>query len=309
MKGTVYQTTGLWYNVKLANEKFVQCRLKGKLRLDDLDTTNPIAVGDEVEVEKNEKDYSIVKIEKRDNYIIRASPRHVKKNHIIAANIQQSILVVSLKQPRIRQGFIDRFLVSCEMYHVPAIIVFNKKDLYKAKDFDKFEEMKTLYESLGYITLLASINDETSLKEIKEKLGNKRTLISGQSGVGKSSILNEIEPNLALATKKVSNYNEKGQHTTTYATMYDLSFGGQVIDTPGIKLFSLVNLEPEEVGHYFPEMRQLVNRCKFSDCTHLSEPNCKILEALGNNEIDENRFTTYLNIYNEVKDTNYWERQ
>jgi len=195
------------------------------------------------------------------------------------------------------------------MYHVPAIIVFNKKDLYKAKDFDKFEEMKTLYESLGYITLLASINDETSLKEIKEKLGNKRTLISGQSGVGKSSILNEIEPNLALATKKVSNYNEKGQHTTTYATMYDLSFGGQVIDTPGIKLFSLVNLEPEEVGHYFPEMRQLVNRCKFSDCTHLSEPNCKILEALGNNEIDENRFTTYLNIYNEVKDTNYWERQ
>lgn len=308
MKGTVYKTTGLWYNVKLANEKFVQCRLKGKIRLKDLDTTNPIAVGDEVEVEKTETDYSIVKIEKRDNYIIRASPRHVKKNHIIAANIQQSLLVVSLKQPKTRQGFIDRFLVSCEMYHVPAIIVFNKKDLYKTKDFSKFEELKMLYESLGYITLIASIEDEVSIKEIKEKLVNKRTLISGQSGVGKSSILNEIEPDLDITTKKVSNYNEKGQHTTTYATMYDLSFGGQVIDSPGIKMFSLVNLEPEEVGHYFPEMRQLVNQCKFGNCSHLNEPNCRILEALAKDEIDENRFTTYLNIYNEVKDTNYWER-
>jgi len=308
LKGTVYQTTGLWYKVKLANNNFVQCRLKGKLRLEDLNTTNPVAVGDEVEIEKSEKDHLIINIEKRDNYIIRASPRHAKKNHIIAANIQQSLLVVSLKQPKTRQGFIDRFLVTCEMYHVPAIIVFNKKDLYKAKDLTKFEEFKTLYESLGYITLLASIEDLASIKIIKEKLVGKRTLISGQSGVGKSSILNQIESNLELATKVVSNYNEKGQHTTTYATMYDLSFDGQVIDTPGIKLMSLVNLEPEEVGHYFPEMRQLINQCKFGNCTHTNEPDCKVLEALANDNIDENRFTTYVNIYNEVKDTNYWER-
>lgn len=308
MKGTVYQTTGLWYNVKLTEGNFVQCRLKGKLRLEDLGTTNPIAVGDEVEVEKTESDFSIVKIEKRDNYIIRASPRHAKKNHIIAANIQQSLLVVSLKQPKIRQGFIDRFLVTCEMYHVPAIIVFNKKDLYKEKDLAQFEELKLLYESLGYLTLLTSINDKASLQVIKEKLKGKRTLISGQSGVGKSSILNEIEPELALATKVVSNYNEKGQHTTTYATMYDLSFDTQVIDTPGIKLMSLVNLELDEIGHYFPEMVKLINQCKFGDCTHLSEPNCKVLEALVRGKIDEKRFTTYVNIYNEVKDTNYWER-
>lgn len=308
MKGTVYQTTGSWYKVKLAENKFVECRLKGKLRLKDLDTTNPIAVGDEVTVEKSEKDYNIVSIDKRNNYIIRASPRHAKKNHIIAANIQQSLLVVSLKQPKTRQGFIDRFLVTCEMYHVPAIIVFNKKDLYKAKDFSKFEEMKILYESLGYQTLLASINDAASLKVIQEKLVGKRTLISGQSGVGKSSILNEIEPDLALTTKVVSNYNEKGQHTTTFATMYDLSFGGQVIDTPGIKMMSLVNLELEEIGHYFPEIRNLVNQCKFDNCSHLNEPDCKVLEALARAQIDENRFTTYFNIYNEVKDTNYWER-
>ena len=308
MKGTVYQTTGLWYKVKLADNKFVECRLKGKLRLKNLDTTNPIAVGDEVIIEKSEKDFNIISIGKRNNYIIRASPRHTKKNHIIAANIQQSMLVVSLKQPKTRQGFIDRFLVTCEMYHVPAIIVFNKKDLYKAKDFSKFEEMKILYESLGYQTLLASINDAASLKVIQEKLVGKRTLISGQSGVGKSSILNEIEPDLALTTKVVSNYNEKGQHTTTFATMYDLSFGGQVIDTPGIKMMSLVNLELEEIGHYFPEIRNLVNQCKFDNCSHLNEPDCKVLEALAREQIDENRFTTYFNIYNEVKDTNYWER-
>lgn len=308
MKGTVYQTTGLWYKVKLTTGNFVECRLKGKLRLKDLDTTNPVAVGDEVELEKSEKDYNITKIEKRDNYIIRSSPRHPKKTHIIAANLQQSLLVVSLKQPKIRQGFIDRFLVTCEMYHVPAIILFNKKDLYKAKDLQKFEELKVLFESLGYTTLLASIDDAASINVIKEKLEGKRTLISGQSGVGKSSILNQIEPNLNLATKDVSNYNEKGKHTTTYATMYDLSFGGQVIDTPGIKHFKLVGLEPEEVGHYFPEMCALVNQCKFGNCSHLNEPGCKVLEALANDKIDENRFTTYLNIYSEVKDTNYWER-
>jgi len=286
----------------------VQCRLKGKLRLQESDTTNPVAVGDKVTIELDGGDHSIAEIQKRDNYIIRSSPRHVRKNHIIASNVEQSLLVASLKQPKTRLGFIDRFLVSCEMYHVPAILIFNKKDLYKKKDFEKFEVLKNLYESIGYPTHLTSIEDAESIKVVRNLLKDKITLISGQSGVGKSSILNAIEQELAIKTKVISNYNEKGQHTTTYATMYDLSFGGQVIDTPGIKLLGLINLEPEEVSHYFPEMRELLDGCKFDNCSHLNEPGCKVLEAYENGLIDEGRFTTYQNIYTEVKETNYWDR-
>jgi len=251
LTGTVYQSTGKWYTVKLESGKQVQCRLKGKLRLDESTTTNPVAVGDKVTIEIESGDHTISEIQKRDNYIIRSSPRYARKNHIIASNIEQSLLVVSLKRPKTRLGFIDRFLVSCEMYHVPAILIFNKKDLYKSKDFEKFEELKKLYESIGYPTYLSSIEDADSMEVVKGLLKDKTTLVSGQSGVGKSSILNKIVPELTIKTKVVSNYNEKGQHTTTYATMYDLSFGGQVIDTPGIKLFSLINLELEEVSHYF----------------------------------------------------------
>jgi len=308
LTGTVYQSTGKWYSVKLTSGKIVQCRLKGKLRLEDSDTTNPVAVGDKVGIELDGADHTITEIHKRDNYIIRSSPRHARKNHIIASNIEQSLLVASLKQPKTRLGFIDRFLVSCEMYHVPAILIFNKKDLYTKKDFQKFEALKNLYESIGYPTYLTSIEDGESIEVVRNLLKNKNTLISGQSGVGKSSILNAIETELDIKTKVVSNYNEKGQHTTTYATMYDLSFGGQVIDTPGIKMFKLINLEPEEVGHYFPEIRVLLNGCKFDNCSHLNEPKCKVLETYENGLIDENRFITYQNIYTEVKDTNYWDR-
>jgi len=308
LTGTVYQSTGKWYTVKLVTGKIVQCRLKGKLRLDDSTTTNPIAVGDKVTIEIESGDHTISEIQNRDNYIIRSSPRHARKNHIIASNIEQSLLVVSLKRPRTRLGFIDRFLVSCEMYHVPAILIFNKKDLYKSKDFEKFEELKKLYESIGYPTYLSSIEDAESMEVVGGLLKDKTTLVSGQSGVGKSSILNEIVPELAIKTKVVSNYNEKGQHTTTYATMYDLSFGGQVIDTPGIKMLELINLEPEEVSHYFPEMLELLNHCKFDNCSHLNEPGCAVIEAYANDMIDENRFVTYQNIYKDVKETNYWDR-
>lgn len=308
MTGTVYQSTGKWYTVKLESGKIVQSRLKGKLRLEDSTTTNPVAVGDKVTIEIESGDHTISEIQKRDNYIIRSSPRHARKNHIIASNIEQSLLVVSLKKPRTRLGFIDRFLVSCEMYHVPAILLFNKKDLYKSKDFEKFEELKKMYESIGYPTYLSSIEDAESMKMVRGLLKDKTTLVSGQSGVGKSSILNEIETDLEIKTKVVSNYNEKGQHTTTYATMYDLSFGGQVIDTPGIKMLELIDLEPEEVSHYFPEMLELLNHCKFDNCSHLNEPGCAVIEAYANDMIDENRFITYQNIYTEVKNTNYWDR-
>lgn len=308
MTGTVYQSTGKWYSVKLENGKLVQCRLKGKLRLDNVDTTNPVAVGDKVDIEMDNNDHTIAAIQKRENYIIRSSPRHAHKNHIIASNIEQSLLIVSMRSPRTRLGFIDRFLVLCEMYHVPAKLIFNKKDLYRDKDFKTYETLKELYEGLGYPTFLASIEDEDSIETVRDLLKDKNTLVSGQSGVGKSSILNKIEPELDIKTKVISNYNEKGQHTTTYATMYDLTFGGQVIDTPGIKMLSLINLEPEEVSHYFPEMIQLINQCKFDNCSHLSEPGCKVTDAYEQGLIAESRFTTYVNVYQEVKDTNYWQR-
>lgn len=308
MTGTVYQSTGKWYSVKLENGKLVQCRLKGKLRLDNVDTTNPVAVGDKVDIEMDNNDHTIAAIQKRENYIIRSSPRHAHKNHIIASNIEQSLLIVSMRSPRTRLGFIDRFLVLCEMYHVPAKLIFNKKDLYRDKDFKTYETLKELYEGLGYPTFLASIEDEDSIETVRNLLKDKNTLVSGQSGVGKSSILNKIEPELDIKTKVISNYNEKGQHTTTYATMYDLTFGGQVIDTPGIKMLSLINLEPEEVSHYFPEMIQLINQCKFDNCSHLSEPGCKVTDAYEQGLIAESRFTTYVNVYQEVKDTNYWQR-
>lgn len=309
MIGTVYQSTGLWYKVKLEAGNFIECRLKGKLRLDDLKTTNPVAVGDKVIVEKDEsgKNLMISGIEKRHNYIIRASPRHKNKNHIIGANIDQSFCVVSLKSPRTRLGFIDRFLVSCEMYHVPAIILFNKSDLYKAKEMAKFEELKALYESIGYPVYLISAEQKVGLEPIKELIKGKVSLISGQSGVGKSSLLNALV-DLEIKTKVISGYNEKGQHTTTYATMYDLDEGGAVIDTPGIKQLGLINLEPEEVSHYFPEMRNLLNECKYQNCSHLTEPNCAIIDAFEKEEIAESRFIAYEVIYNDIKETNHWLR-
>lgn len=309
MIGTVYQSTGLWYKVKLESGQFIECRLKGKLRLDDLKTTNPVAVGDSVNVEKDDsgKNLMITGVEKRHNYIIRSSPRHKAKNHIIGANLDQSLLVVSLKSPRTRLGFIDRFLVSCEMYHVPPIILFNKCDLYKAKEMAKFEELKALYESIGYPVHLVSAEEKEGLAIIKDIIADKVTLISGQSGVGKSSLLNALI-DLDIKTKVVSGYNEKGQHTTTYATMYDIPEGGSIIDTPGIKMLGLINLEPEEVSHYFPEMRSLLNECKYQNCSHLTEPNCAIIDSFEKGEIAESRFIAYEVIYNEVKETNHWER-
>lgn len=289
---------------------FIECRLKGKLRLLESNTTNPVSVGDVVTVEadENDRNLTISGIDKRDNYIIRASPRHKMKNHIIASNIDQSLLVVSLKSPRTRLGFIDRFLVSCEMYHVPPIIVFNKVDLYRKKEMAQFEELKEVYEQIGYNVKLVSAESGEGLEEFNQLIKDKRTVVSGQSGVGKSSLLNALVNELEIKTKQISGYNEKGQHTTTYATMYDLPQGGSIIDTPGIKMLGLINLEPEEVSHYFPEMRNLIDSCKYDNCSHLSEPHCAVMESFEQDQIAESRFIAYEVIYEEVKAKNHWER-
>lgn len=310
MKGLVYQSTGSWYKIQLEDGKFVKARLVGKLRLSEVNTMNPVAVGDYVDISfiENSSDYQINKVLERENYIIRSSPRNPRKNAIVASNLDQSILIVSLRNRRTPLGFVDRFLVNAEMYHIPTTIVFNKKDIYRQKDLDKYEELKELYESIGYPCHLISAQENEGIETVVNLLKNKTSLISGQSGVGKSSLLNAINPEWDILVRQTNKMTNKGQHTTTYASIYDYDASTRIIDSPGIKLFKLINLEPEEVCHYFNEMRPLLGKCKFDDCIHLNEPKCAVLNALDNGEIAESRFIAYLNIYEEVKDKNYWER-
>ncbi|HET9429824.1 MAG TPA: ribosome small subunit-dependent GTPase A [Chitinophagaceae bacterium] len=308
MKGLVYKSTGSWYIVRDEKGNFHNTRIKGIFKLDDITSTNPVSVGDEVEMEiesETENTAIITEIHPRRNYINRQSPRLKHQHHIVAANLDQSLLVATLKEPRTSQGFIDRFLVASEMYHVPALIVFNKSDLYKKKELDKFEQWKEMYESIGYRVILASATEGKGIGEIKDMLKDKITLISGHSGVGKSSLLNAILPLLRLKTQEVSGWSGKGMHTTTFAEMYDLPFGGKLIDTPGMREFGLVNLEKQELSHYFPEMRTRLNQCQFNNCLHVNEPGCSIKEAVMNGEISEDRYVSYVKILDSIEEKNY----
>lgn len=273
--------------------------MKGVFKIDDITSTNPIAVGDAVEIDVESEIEStaiITKILPRHNYINRQSPRLKHQQHIIAANIDQSLLVVTLKEPRTSQGFMDRFLVVCEMYHVPAIIVFNKIDIFKKKEAEKFETIAHQYSSLGYTIYATSVQENKGVKELQPALKNKTTLFSGHSGVGKSSLINALLPQLDLKTQELSGWSGKGQHTTTFATMYDLPFGGAIIDTPGIRELAITNLEKEELSHYFPEMRNRLKGCRYNNCVHVNEPGCAIKEAVISGEITEDRYFSYLNI-------------
>jgi ribosome biogenesis GTPase len=273
--------------------------MKGVFKLDDITSTNPIAVGDKVAFEpENEEGNSVMITEIRDrhNYINRQSPRHKHQHHIVAANLDQSLLLATLKDPRTSQGFIDRSLVASEMYHVPALIVFNKADVYRKKELAQFEAYKKMYEAVGYTVILISIKDNSGIEEVKEKLKGKTTLVSGHSGVGKSSFINAVMPQMQLRTKEVSGWSGKGMHTTTFAEMYDLPFGGELIDTPGMREFGLVDIERQELSGYFPEMRQRLAHCQFNNCLHTNEPGCAIREAVQNGEIHEDRYVSYYNI-------------
>jgi ribosome biogenesis GTPase len=303
MQGVVYKSTGSWYIVKDETGKLWNARMKGIFKLDDITSTNPIAVGDMVDFDlenENELSVMITQIHDRKNYINRQSPRIKSQQHIVAANVDQSMMIATIKEPRTSQGFIDRFLVACEMYHVPAIILFNKMDLYKEKEIEKFEKLKEVYEKIGYRVNGISLKKNDSISDIEELLKNKTTLISGHSGVGKSTFINALLPQVQIKTQDVSGWSGKGQHTTTFAEMYDLPFGGKIIDTPGMKEFGLVGVEKQELSGYFPEMKKRINDCQFNNCLHINEPGCAVKEGVIDGEIDEDRYVSYYNILESI---------
>lgn len=296
--------------MKDAEGNVYNARMKGIFKIDDITSTNPVAVGDEVEIEAETPDGNIATItamHERRNYINRQSPRSKHQHHIVAANLDQSMLIATLKDPRTSQGFIDRFLIACEAYHVPAIIVFNKSDIYRKKEMNIYEQWKEMYEAVGYKALLCSAKDQTGLEEVKQLLKGKITLLSGHSGVGKSSFINFLLPELQLKTHDVSGWSGKGTHTTTFAEMFDLPFegGGQIIDTPGMREFGLVDISRQELSHYFPEMRGLLQHCQFNNCLHLEEPGCEIKKALEEGRIYAERYFSYCNIFDSIEDKTY----
>jgi len=308
MTGVVYKSTGSWYVLKDHDGNIYQARMKGIFKIDEITSTNPVAVGDEVEfdIEKDhEKTAMISEIYERRNYINRQSPSHRMHHHIVAANVDQCVLFATLKDPKTSQGFLDRFLVACEAYHVPAIIVFNKSDIYREKEINKFETMKAMYEAIGYTVLLMSMQTEQGVAELKQLLKDKVSLISGHSGVGKSTFINNIFPRLELKTQDVSGWSGKGLHTTTFAEMFDLPEGGKIIDTPGLREFGLVHISKQELSHYFPEMRELVPECQFNNCMHLNEPGCAVKAAVEDGSIDIDRYVSYLTILETIEEKSY----
>ena len=309
MKALVYKSTGSWYVVKTTDNKTYNARIKGIFKIDGITSTNPIAVGDEVEmvIENEVEDTgTITEILPRRNYVARTSPSNKNKHHIIASNLDQALLFATLKDPKTSTGFIDRFLVACEMYHLPAIIVFNKSDVYRKKELDKFKEIKDTYEKIGYTVLLASVHNNMGIEEIKGLLKDKTTLLSGHSGVGKSTFINAIFPELTLKTQEVSGWSGKGLHTTTFAEMFDLSFGGRIIDTPGIRELGLSDVTKQEISGYFPEMKALINDCQFNNCMHFNEQECAVKDAVNEGKVSVERYLSYLNIIDTIKE-NDWD--
>jgi ribosome biogenesis GTPase / thiamine phosphate phosphatase len=299
MTARVYKSTGSWYLVKDENGKFYQARIKGKFKMDDITSTNPIAVGDIVEIEpENELEDTVMisGILDRKNYINRRSPASKRLHHIIASNIDQSLLVATLREPRTSQGFIDRFLVACESFHVPAIVVLNKADLFREKEKKQYEAWKEMYEEIGYTFLLTSTQTGEGIETLRILLKDKITLMSGHSGVGKSTLINALLPELALKTKEVSGWSGKGMHTTTFAEMFDLPIGGSIIDTPGMREFGLVDIPRQELSHYFPEMRRVLHNCQFNNCLHTDEPDCAVKDAVNQEIISVDRYISYCTI-------------
>ncbi len=309
MQGLVMKSTGSWYLVKADNGSILECRLKGKIRLEDRKTTNPVAVGDIVELQIDaDGSNQIVTILPRKNYIIRKSINLSKQAHIIASNLDQAILVATLVAPRTSLGFIDRFLVTAEAYGINAKIVFNKCDVLDEEMIELQNDIIKLYTDIGYKCYSISSFNTDDVEMIKGLLKDKTTLLSGHSGVGKTTLINAIDSKLDLRTGDISSAHLKGMHTTTFAELFPLSFGGNIIDSPGIKELGLVEMKKEEIGHYFPEIRALLNQCKFNNCIHVNEPHCAILKAVEEGRISEERYQSYLGILNgEEMDWKEWE--
>jgi ribosome biogenesis GTPase len=308
MEATIYKSTGSWYIAKTADGISWNARAKGKFKIEEISSTNPIAVGDKVSLDienEGENTATITQIHDRRNYIIRQSPHNKRYYHIISANLDQALLIATLREPRTSQGFLDRFLVASEMYAVPAILVFNKADIYKAKEMTLFEHFREMYTQIGYTVLLTSTKTGQGMDEVKACLQGKVTMLSGHSGVGKSSFINALFPEMNLRTKEVSDWSGKGMHTTTFAEMFDLPGGGQVIDTPGVREFGLMDVTPQDLSHYFPEMRAVLGNCQFNNCRHLEEPGCAVKQAVIEGIITEDRYVSYVNILETLPEPSY----
>jgi ribosome biogenesis GTPase len=309
IEGLVTKSTGSWYEVRKQNGERIKCRIRGKFKLKGWKLTNPVAVGDKVRFVMEEDGKGLIKETlPRLNYVVRQSPRQKHHLHLLAANVDQAVLVITVVQPDLKQGFIDRFLLMTEPHDIPVIIVINKVDLYSDEDFDICGGLSMIYEDIGYEVILTSAKDNFQIDELQQKLVGKTTLISGQSGVGKSSIINKLLPGQEIETKELSDFSGKGKHTTTFAEMYALEDGGFIIDTPGIKTLSFNNLEVLDVTHNFREFFRKSPDCKFYDCTHRNEPKCAVKNAIEAGEISDLRYTNYLAILDEIEGQNYWER-
>ncbi|WP_296148582.1 ribosome small subunit-dependent GTPase A [uncultured Flavobacterium sp.] len=308
MTGTVYKSTGSWYTVKSDAGEFIECRIKGKFRMKGIKSTNPIAVGDIVDYELEESSDkttgTIHHIHERKNYIVRKSVNLSHQMHIIASNLDYVFLLITVNNPPTTFNFIDRFLVTAEAYGIETILVFNKIDTLKDDTLDEQLYMQYVYQQIGYKCLRVSAAEGRGIEELKEMMIGKITMFSGHSGVGKSTLVNAMEPSLHLKTKTISEQSMQGQHTTTFAEMYDLSFGAKIIDTPGIKGFGIVDMEKSEISGYFPEFFKLQDQCKFNNCLHKDEPKCAVKDALEKDEISWTRYNSYLKIL-EGDDENY----
>jgi ribosome biogenesis GTPase / thiamine phosphate phosphatase len=300
MTGIVYKSTGSWYTVKTKENKFFECRIKGKFRMQGIKSTNPIAVGDVVDFDVDNVDEATIgtihTIHERKNYIVRKSVNLSKQTHIIASNIDIVFLLVTINNPITTTSFIDRFLVTAEAYGIEAVLVFNKIDTYDEITLDEQLFLQYTYEQIGYKSLRVSATENKGLDQLKEMMIEKVSMFSGHSGVGKSTLVNALEPTLNLKTKQISDQHQQGLHTTTFAEMFDLSFDARIIDTPGIRGFGIVDMEKQEIGDYFPEFFALKENCKFNNCLHKEEPHCAIKDALENDEIAWSRYKTYLQL-------------
>jgi len=308
MTGLVYKSTGSWYTVKTLNGKVYECRIKGKFRIKGIKSTNPISVGDMVDFEletKNDEVTGIIhRIQERKNYVIRKSVNLSKQTHIIASNVDQIFLLITINNPPTFTSFIDRFLVSAEAYSIKTILLFNKIDTYDDETLLEVKYLASIYRKIGYECIGISAKTGKNIDKVKQLMIDKVSIFTGHSGVGKSTLINAIEPGLDLKTKEISEQHQQGQHTTTFAEMFDLSFGAKIIDTPGIKGFGVVDMEKEEVGDYFPEFFELKQHCKFNNCLHIHEPQCAVKEALDNDAIAFSRYRSYLQIL-EGEDEHY----